>query len=79
MNKKKKFNMWNAIVIAGAIIFSFRVIDYAEKILNLSEFWSLIIGMAIAGILAGTGVFLVGYFSKRLIKKEKINNDIQRY
>lgn len=74
MKKKKKFNIRRAIVITVSILFSFRFIDYMEKSLNISEFWSLIIGIAIAGILAGTGVFLVDYFSKKSEKTNKQEN-----
>ena len=70
MKKKRKFNVMRAIAIMVAILVSFRVIDYMDKSLNISEFWSIIIGMSVSGLLAGTGVFLVNYFSKRLNKED---------
>jgi hypothetical protein len=69
MEKKKNFNIMNAIIIAGAILVSFLVIDYANESLGILGSRPLIIGMAIAVILAGAGVFLVAYRSKRSNKK----------
>ncbi len=71
MKKKKKFNIMRGVAIMVAILFSFRFMDYMDKLLQLSDFWSTIIGMSIAGFLAGTGVFLINYFSKKSDKTNK--------
>ena len=70
MKKNKKFDIKDGIVIMFAVIFALKLEKHLHKSLGLSYFEHTIVGILITGIIAGMGIFLVNYFSKKLKQKK---------